>query len=663
MFKLNTQVLSFIVLVFALNSQAQNTVKSFKDANNLILEGSMQSTSVNKREFIEKQTNDFLINAKYNDGISFWKQALAKEPNNANLNYKLGLCYFFSYDQQLKALPYFKQAVKSMTSAYDFNNEKEIKAPSSAFYFLAETYLENNKPDSAIKYFTLYQDNYQTTPISTELGLAMSLNAKESNKNPRNVQVSNMGNVVNTPYAETNPVMRLDNKLLFFSSRRPSSKEKSTDTEKLFNADIYYSIKNESGKWDNAIPFKFNTNDDEAPLYLSPNGDVMYFRRTTGGNTDIFKTEYKNNAWTKPEPVSEINTNSNETGLSISGDGKTMFYCSDQNKVAGKYDIFKCVKQKNGKWGQIEILSSTINTPFNEVSPYVTPDGRALFFATNGSSKKGVGGYDIYYSELKMDNTWTEPTNMGYPINKTRTDINYYVASDDKRYYASLTENNSYDIFLVEGGGFDFENIAAGTDIVTVTNEMGVTQVMETEKKVEKEVEVVQAVETIVEKEKEVTMASDADLNEKKDIKVSDVNVDNLSESDRKELIEKVKDYLLEQLKANESVKFKVVYFDFNKSNLNLLSLNELKLLVEFLNEHPETKIEIAGHGDNKGSWETNLGLSNKRAKEVYDFLITNKVSPNRMFFYGKGSAVPIAPNDTDENRGKNRRVEVFILK
>jgi hypothetical protein len=86
-----------------------------------------------------------------------------------------------------------------------------------------------------------------------------------------------------------------------------------------------------------------------------------------------------------------------------------------------------------------------------------------------------------------------------------------------------------------------------------------------------------------------------------------------------------VKDYLLEQLKTNESVKFKVVYFDFNKSNLNLLSLNELKLLVEFLNEHPETKIEIAGHGDNKGSWETNLSLSNKRAKEVYDFLIDNK--------------------------------------
>jgi len=161
-------------------------------------------------------------------------------------------------------------------------------------------------------------------------------------------------------------------------------------------------------------------------------------------------------------------------------------------------------------------------------------------------------------------------------------------------------------LFEVEGGGFDFESLAASTDVVTVTNEMGVTQLMETEKKVEKEVEVTQTIETEVEKEKEVEINKALEEKEKevevnqpvnelgdKEVKVSDVNVDNLTEEQRKELVEKVKKYLIEQLATSESVKFKVVFFDFNKSNLNLLSLNELKLLVEFLSEHPELKLKL----------------------------------------------------------------------
>jgi tetratricopeptide (TPR) repeat protein len=517
---------------------AQTSPKNFKDANELILAGSIQATSVNKREFIEKQSNDAVTASTFHSALSHWKKELAKDSTNANLNYKTGLCYFFSYDQQLKAMPYFKKAIKGLTDTYDFNNQKETKAPYSAYYFLADTYLENNQPDSAIKYFSMYQDNYQTIPISAERGVFMSINAKESEKHPRNVNVATLGNAINTSFAETNPVMKLDNKLLFFSSRRPNNQQTDTTGDQVYDADIYFATKNENNKWSNVSPFTYNTEFDEAPLYLSPNGDVLYFRKTIKNNTDIFKTELVNNVWTKPQPVNEINTPFNETGVSISGDGKYLYFCSDQNKVAGMYDIFKCTKQANGKWGKLEILSTTINTPFNEVSPYVSPDGKTLFFSSNGSSKKGIGSYDIYYSELKSDSTWTEPNNLGYPINKCRADINYYVAGDDKRYFSSLTENNSYDIFIVEGGGFDFENIAAGTEVVTVTNEMGVTQVMETEKQVEKEVEVTQAVETIVEKEKEVEVIKTVEVEKTSDpITSTDSNTKTETGEKKNELI------------------------------------------------------------------------------------------------------------------------------
>jgi len=679
MFKHQVNCTVLVMLICSSHKISAQTALNFKEANKLIMEGSIAASSSAWQESIEKQSNDAIRPTDLMESIGFWKKALEKDPANANLNYKVGVCYFLSYDEQLKALPYFKQAIKDLGKTYDFTKENEKKAPYNTYYFLAETYLENNQPDSALKYFGIYKDSYGTAPLTVEPGVLMSVNAKEGIKNARNVKVSGFGNVVNTPYAETNPVMRLDNKLLFFSSRRPGAKETTTGTEKVYNADIYFTLKNQNGQWENVIPFPFNTQYDEAPLYLSPNGDVLYFRRTVENKKLIYKSTLLSNAWSKPKPVVELNSPFNETGMSMSADGKYLFFCSDRNKLSGKYDIYKCTKQKGDKWGQLEVLDPSINSAFNEVSPYISPDGKTLFFSSNTYTKKGMGSYDIYYSELKDDNTWTRPNNMGYPINKTRADINYYVSGDDKRYYASLTENNSYDIFTVEGGGFDFESIAVGTDIVTITNEMGVTQVMETEKTVEKEVEVTQAVETIVEKEKEVEVIKTLEVEKekevfipsgdvendksKKEVKVSDVNVENLSAADRTELIDKLKNYLAAELKANESVKFKTVYFDFNKSNLSLLSVNELKLLVEFLGEHPETKIEIAGHGDNRGSWQTNLDLSNKRAKEVYEFLVANKVSTDRMFFYGKGSAVPVVTNDNEENRGKNRRVEVFILK
>ena len=670
----------FILLfVTAFHSLAQTPLSSKQKevlankVNTLISKGTPAATSSSKQEIVERSWGNWDTYQNYKEALVACQQLLAEVSTNANYNYKTGLCYFFSYDEQHKALSYFKKATKKLAKEYSFSNPNEEKVPYTALFFLAHSFLENNQPDSAVKYFSVYQDKQSMSAINTERGLSMSINAKNGEKNLRNVSIKNMGSKINSSFAETNPVVKLNNSMLFFASRRPNKDNNSNATN---SEDIYYSTKDVTGKWNEPLAFRYNTEFDEAPLHISPDGSILYFKKTTNGNSDFYSTIFKDGAWTKPEPLSDINTAFNEESLSITGDGKTIYFSSDRNKELGKYDIFKSTLSVKGKWSAPVLLSKTINTAFDEVSPYITPDGSVLFFSSNAFSGKGLGGMDIYYTELKPNTGWQEPQSLGYPINKTRNDVQYYIASGDKRFYSSLTDNNSYDLFEVEGGGFDFESLAASTDLVTVTNEMGVTQLLETEKKVEKEVEVTQAIETEVEKEKEVEINNTLGEKEKevevntpvneltnKEVKVSDVNVDNLTEEQRKELVEKVKKYLVEQLATAESVKFKVVFFDFNKSNLNLLSLNELKLLVEFLGEHPETKIEIAGHGDNKGSWATNLSLSDKRAKEVYDFLIENKVSPDRMFYYGKGSAVPIAPNDTEQNRSKNRRVEVFILK
>lgn len=685
-----------LALFFVLNPiQAQDKKNHYRSANNMILEESAMATSLVKREFVEKQSNDDVVLNIHQEALHEWKEELKKDPENSNLNYKMGLCYYFSYDQRSKALPYFKKAINNLTNSYDFTNPKENKAPFATFYFLGDTYLENNQPDSAIKYFSMYEDDYESVPIITELALFNSINAKQSLNNPRNVSVKNIGNGINSEYAETNPVMSMDNKVLFFSSRRPGSKTTDTTGDKLYDADIYFAVKNNEGKWENPIPFLYNSEWDEAPLYISPNGDVMYFRKYVKTNFDIYYTSWENKTWSKPKALTEVNTPFNETGLSLTADGKTLYFCSDQNKAAGKYDIFRYIKQSNGKWGQLELLSSMINTPYNQLSPYISPDGNTLFFSSNGSSKKGIGGYDIFYSERLENGTWSEPNTMGYPINNTRDNINYYVASEDKRYFSSLTEMNSYDIFIVEGGGFDFESIAAGTEVVTVTNEMGVTQVMETEKSVEKEVEVTTAVETIVEKEVEVVKAAeevpeavvpvvtDLDLKEntndpdlknaeekKEDlskIKIhlspEQLELDNLDDESKAKIIDNVKRHLSSELKENESVIFKILNFDLNKKSLNGLCKTELNLLISFMKENPTTRLELVGHTDNTGSWSFNNSLSNKRAEEAYNYLLSKNISPKRLHFYGKGSSSPFASNDTEEGKAKNRRVEIILRK
>ncbi|MEK6614759.1 MAG: hypothetical protein AABZ32_01410, partial [Bacteroidota bacterium] len=214
-------------------------------------------------------------------------------------------------------------------------------------------------------------------------------------------------------------------------------------------------------------------------------------------------SNYVDKVWSKPNPVTEINSGLNETGVSISADGKYLYFCSDREGGTGKFDIYQCVKSGT-KWGAPKNLGITLNTSFSETSPYINPNGKTLFFSSNGY-RDGMGGYDIFYSDLQDNGTWTQPQNMGFPINTVRDDINYYITGGGIRYYATVREEaDSYDIFKIEGGGFSVENIDVTGQVVTLTQEMTVSDVVEVQKTVEKEVEVVETIETVVEIIKEV---------------------------------------------------------------------------------------------------------------------------------------------------------------
>ncbi|MFI5164215.1 MAG: hypothetical protein ACHQHP_03090 [Bacteroidia bacterium] len=475
--------------------------------------GGEGSTADGKKSFMPSPAaamiedgNKLLSKGQFSAAMVVWQKVLEGEPDNANANFKMGMCYYNSIDESPKALPYLKKASKNISDKYDFFSSAEKNAPYDALYFLGATYLTADQPDSAMWMFFKYEDKFNgNPPISVERQIRNCINAKNSRKNPRDVSMKNPGKNVNSTFAETNPVLTIDNSVMFFASRRAakeSNKQVSNVTGK-FDQDIYYTHKDASGKWEAAVPFKWNTDKDEAPLYISSDGLTLYFCKEVKGQTDIFMSSYVDKVWSNPKPVSEINSSANETGLSISADGKYLYFCSDREGGIGKFDIYQCVKNGN-KWSSPKNLGAALNTSFSEISPYINPNGKTLFFASNGY-RDGMGGYDIFFSELKDDGTWTTPQNMGFPINTTRDDINYYITGGGNRYYATVRDDaNSYDIFKIEGGGFSVENVDATGQVVTLTQEMSVSDVVEVQKTVEKEVDVVETVETTVEVIKEV---------------------------------------------------------------------------------------------------------------------------------------------------------------
>ena len=303
--------LCFISTVFTVFAQTEATGKNTtKQSNFILLNTITQSTTSKTEELIDKNIESDKIQTELKQALLELHPALLKAPTNANVNYKIGLCYYYSVDKQLYALPYFRNAIKNISKNYDFNSSTETGAPNTSYYFLASTYLEANKLDSALYYFSIYKNNGASNFIDADREISMCYNAKALETNVRDVTVKNIGSAINTSYSEKNPVVTIDNKVLFFSSNKPNDKYPLNNSD-----DIYYSIKETSGKWSVPIAFLHNTQYDESPLFISIDAKTLYFRKTVNGNSDIYFTVFNNGAWDKPKSFLEVNSTFNENGL------------------------------------------------------------------------------------------------------------------------------------------------------------------------------------------------------------------------------------------------------------------------------------------------------------------------------------------------------------
>ena len=475
--------------------------------------------------------------------------------------------------------------------------------------------------------------------------------------NPVPYKPINLGPNINTKDDEYLPVATADEGMLIFTRKINN------------NEDFYKSIKAD-GKWQNAVYLsdQINTpNYNEGAQSISQDGKYLFFtgcNRPDGlGRCDIYVSQKRGDDWSKPFDLSApVNSPGWESQPSISADGKTLYFTSNRKGGFGGYDIWKSTLTAKG-WGEPENLGPTVNTPFDEQSPFIHPDDSTLYFCSNGWP--GMGNKDLFISRLGIDGKWQKPQNLGYPIN-TSGDENGLstTANGSYAYFASdkLGGLGGYDIYMFE------LPLAVRPHLVTYVKGKVTDAITK---------QPIDAVVEIIDLERNLAVYKDvsapdgdylATLTSGKNYGLNIAKEgylfysENFSLKGHEPKKPFIADVALSPIEIGKKVVLKNIFFDTNKYQLEDQSKAELQIIAEFLIANPGVKIEISGHTDNLGSDVANQTLSENRAKSVYQYLVSNNTNPAKLVHKGYGKTQPIATNTTEEGRALNRRTEFKII-
>jgi outer membrane protein OmpA-like peptidoglycan-associated protein len=415
-----------------------------------------------KAEYLKAftQGNFLFLEKNYDMALQSYKQAYAYDSTNANINYKIGACYMNLPSKKKKAMPYMEKAIVSVNRNYHEDEPGEKAAPRDAYYYYGKALHLSGKFEDAIVQFEKYRlmvakDKELLKEVQRQIETCR--NAILLNKNPENILIKNLGDSINTEYADYGPVINADESVLMFTSRRPGSTGGERGTDNNFYDDIYISKRRTDGAWgypSNFLP-GLNTNSNEATIGLSADGQKLYIYKDVNGG-DIFYSTLAGDSWSTPVPFGpEINSPNFETHLTISTDSSVLYFSGERPGNMGGVDIYRCTRLPNGKWSQAYLLDSTINSKYNEDAPYLHPDGKKLFFSSEGHNS--MGGLDIFYTLISTDengNTvYSTPINLRAPINTPDDDEFYVPTADGIHAYFSSAREGGYgdqDIYIAD---------------------------------------------------------------------------------------------------------------------------------------------------------------------------------------------------------------------
>jgi OmpA-OmpF porin, OOP family len=493
------------------------------------------------------------------------------------------------------------------------------------------------------------------------------------------LRIENLGWKVNSEFAELRPTVSADGNLLFFICENHPANTKYASVRN--SQDIWYSFRDTAtGKWSMAQHMKYplNTYEYNAVFWISPDNNRILIRNAFiegdyVGNGVSMSYLKKNGAWSKPNMLKIKNyqkyDRGQQNGATMAHDGKTLLLYMSEEKNGYNNDIYVCFLQTDGSWSEPKSIGKKINLPkSNEMTPYLASDGETLYFSSDRPG--GFGDNDIWVTR-RLDSTWTkwaDPFNMGEPINTDDWDA--FFTLDAGGEFAYMTSNfNSLgesDIVRVK-----LREIERPKPIVMV---MGNVYNAKTREPITASL-VYQTLPDGAEAGNGVSNPEDGSfkivLPYDKNYMIratadhffaqsENFNLDSLVKAGNRMIR---KDLYLYPIEIGTVVRLNNVFFDFDKWDLRPESFFELDRVVKLLNENPSIEIEMSAHTDSRGSDEYNFKLSDNRARSVMEYIISKGISPSRIVSQGYGETKPVVPNDTDDNRQMNRRVEFKITK
>lgn len=617
-----------------------------------------------EKEF--KKALDYLNKGKEDKAIESLNKVFSIAPDYPDALLCMAEIYYNKSNEfdtnRLKAFPYYKRFVE-LHPSFDI----------TAHYRVGEFYLLEYNTEKAKQHFNYALSNYKTPKDQekidkTKRKLEQIAFIEYSLKNPVEFEPRNMGENINTLYDEYLPTLTADEQTFIFTRLIPDTVDFGL---KILMVEDFFQTNKVNGKWEMAekMPTPFNSLENEGALSISPDGRTAYFTRCNArdgyGSCDLYYSERIGQRWTEPKNMGQtVNSSAWDSQPTIASDGRTLFFVSNRRGGKGKNDIWYTYKKDNDKWTKPINLDSTINTPGNDMYPFIHPSNTSLYFSSD--YHLGMGGFDIFYSNI-VDGKFTPAQNIGYPINTSSDETSFIVSPSGKKAIFSTSLKDS------KGGKdlyeFDLYEKAQPTPVVYMK---GKTFDKFTSKPLAVNFEVKdinknsliassssdpQTGEYLVVLPLGATYAlnawADGYLFYSENFKLNDISKSNSYQ----------KDIFLIPIIEGESVVLNNIFFETNTFSLLPSSQSELNTLLELLQKNKNIVIEISGHTDNVGSQEYNLELSTKRANSVKTYLEEMGIEAIRLKSKGFGQTKPIAGNETEEGRAKNRRTEFKIIK
>ena len=418
-----------------------------------------QATGDPKEDFLYGEY--YVSQGLYQKALPFYLSALEANPDNNNINYRIGLCYLRTLGVQLSAVSYLEKAVLNIDEHYVEGRYKNEGAPIEAWLLLGDAYHRENELEKASRAYHEYRsligdsDREKYELVMRKIsGLGISY---EFQREDDNIKLINLGPTINTRFSDYNPVVSGDQRKMIY-----------TQFWESYDRILCTELSPSGWTKPKDISVEIGSQGICYTVALSYNGDELYLVCHELEQYDLFVSFFREGIWSGMIPLpGKVNSHYRESSAGISSDGSELYFASDRPGGEGGFDIYRA-KRKDGEWTDIENLGDVINTDGDEEAPFITASGTELYLSSNGSET--IGNMDILVSELNDAGNWSEPKNIGSPMNTTNDDIFYLYFGDTETGYISRDLPEGFgknDIYII-GEAIFTESV--NNPVIDVTN-------------------------------------------------------------------------------------------------------------------------------------------------------------------------------------------------